>query len=77
MEPLAVDVREAGRLLSVSKYTIRRLIRRGVLQAVRISRRLLVPVAEIERISREGVRATGPQRLPENESNGGRSPSIS
>lgn len=55
MDPLAVDVREAGRLISVSPFTIRRHIKRGLLKAVRVGRRVLVPVAECERIVREGV----------------------
>ncbi len=58
MEPLAVDVREAARLLSVSPHSIRRWIRTGRLHAIRLSRRVLVPVAECERLAREGM-ATG------------------
>jgi excisionase family DNA binding protein len=44
MEPLAVDIREAGRLLSLSSRTIRRHIRSGRIKAVRVGRRVLVPV---------------------------------
>lgn len=57
MEPLAVDVREAGRLLSLSPHTIRAYIRKSKLRAVRVGRRVLVPVAELERLAREGVPA--------------------
>lgn len=43
MEPLVVDLREAARLLSVSVFTIRRMLRDGrLLQPVRIGRRVLV-----------------------------------
>jgi excisionase family DNA binding protein len=55
MEPLAVDVREAARLVSLSPFTVRRYIKRGLLRAVRVGRRVLVPLAECERIAREGV----------------------
>ncbi len=55
MEPLAVDVREAARLTSLSPYTIRRYIRKGRIRAVRVGRRVLVPVAELERLARQGV----------------------
>jgi excisionase family DNA binding protein len=44
MEPLVVDVREAGRLLSLSARTIRRHIRSGRIKAVRVGKRVLVPV---------------------------------
>lgn len=57
MEPLAVDVREAGRLLALSPHTIRAYIRKGRIKAVRVGRRVLVPAAELERLAREGVPA--------------------
>jgi excisionase family DNA binding protein len=57
MEPLAVDVREAARLTSLSVFTIRRYIKRGALRAVRVGRRVLVPVAECERVAKEGIHA--------------------
>jgi excisionase family DNA binding protein len=43
MEPLAVDIREAGRLTSLSPRTIRRQIKAGRIRSVRIGTRLLVP----------------------------------
>jgi excisionase family DNA binding protein len=49
MEPLAVDIREAGRLLSLSPRTIRRHIRSGRIKAVRFGRRVLVPMEELIR----------------------------
>lgn len=44
MEPLAVDIREAARLLSVSPRSIRRYIESGRIRALRIGRRILIPV---------------------------------
>ena len=52
---LAVDVLETARLLSLSKHTVRAYIRRGLIRAVRVGRRVLVPVSECERIVREGI----------------------
>jgi len=49
------SVAETAEYLGVSKDTIRRLINRKVLLAVRISRRVLVPLSEIERACQQGV----------------------
>lgn len=60
MEPLAVDIREAARLTSLSPHTIRAYIRKGKrIRAVRVGRRVLIPVAELERLVREGIRSNG------------------
>jgi len=53
--PLVVDIREAARLLSVSERSIRRWIQSGQLHAVRLSRRVLLPLSECERLAREGT----------------------
>jgi excisionase family DNA binding protein len=59
MEPLAVDIQEAGRLLSLSPRTIRRHIQSGRIKGVvRIGRRVLVPVETLK----EMVREASPQR---------------
>ena len=50
MKPLAVSVEEAGRLVGLSKHTIRKYIRQGLIDAVRVGRRVLVPVASLERL---------------------------
>jgi len=48
MEPLAVDVKEAARLTSLSVRTIRRYIKTGGIRpVVRIGRRLLIPIASL------------------------------
>ena len=54
---LAVDVVGAERLTSVSRYTWRKYIKLGKVAAVRVGRRVLIPVAELERITREGLPA--------------------
>jgi excisionase family DNA binding protein len=73
MEPLAVDIREAGRLLSLSARTIRRHIQSGRLQAVRVGRRVLVPVEALTAMVRpteESVSTDGSQ-LESRERSGG------
>ena len=50
-EPLALGIREAARLLSVSSWSVRRWIRQNKIRAVRIGRRVLVPSSEVERLS--------------------------
>lgn len=46
-EPLAVSLREAGRLLSVSPFTIRRRIAKGLLRSIRVGSRVLVPMSAL------------------------------
>lgn len=49
--PRGADVRETARLVGgVSDRTIRRMIVDGRLRAVRIGRRVIVPMSEIERV---------------------------
>ena len=55
MEPLAVDIREAARLLSISSYTIRAYIRTGRIRALKCGTRVIVPMEEIRRVAREGI----------------------
>jgi len=50
LEPIA----EVSKRLAVSSFTVRRLIRANQLRAVRVSKRVLVPESEIERVIREG-----------------------
>ena len=49
------SIGETAKFLGVSKDTIRRLIDKKVLLAVRISRRVLVPRSEIERATSHGL----------------------
>jgi len=53
MEPLSVSVVEAGRLLSISPRTVRRYILRRRLPAIRIGRRLLVPLDSLRKLVQE------------------------
>jgi len=50
MEPRLVGIREAAGELGVSRDTVRRLIKAGKLRLVRISRRVLIPRQELDRL---------------------------
>ena len=55
MEPIAVGIEDAAKLVGLSKFTIRAYVRRGWLTATRCGRRIIIPMAELERLAREGV----------------------
>lgn len=55
MEPLAVDLREAARLTSLSVRTLRRYIRQNRLHVVRVGRRVVVPMAALRQFLGEGA----------------------
>ena len=50
-----MSVSEASEKWGVSKFTTRRLIDAGYVRSVTISSRRLIPVEEVERVSREGA----------------------
>jgi len=57
MQPLAVDVREAARLTSLSVPTIRKYIREHRIVAVRAGRRVSVPIESLRELCERGVPA--------------------
>lgn len=54
MENRLRSIVEASDRLGVSTFTTRRLIKAGQLKAVRISKRVMVPEVEIERVVAQG-----------------------
>lgn len=52
--PLAVNVKEAARLLSISHWTLRRVIAEGRIRTRRINRCLVIPMTELQRFLNEG-----------------------
>lgn len=52
---LAVGVDEAAKLLGLSPFTIRNYIAGGKVRAVRVGRRVLVPMEVLERVMIEGL----------------------
>ena len=53
---------EAARMLSVSVYTIRRLVARGNVATVNVGARRLVSESEVERIIQRGVGQARPTK---------------
>lgn len=51
-----VGVKGAERLTSISRWTWRAWARSRKIESIKAGRRLLIPVAEIQRVLREGVR---------------------
>lgn len=60
MEEKLLDVESAARTLSISKWTLRALVRAGKLTPVRIGRRLLLEIAEIDRFIAESKAPVNP-----------------
>ena len=52
---LAVGVYEAAKLLGVSPFTVRNYIASGKIRAIRVGRRVLVPMEVLEKVIVEGV----------------------
>ena len=53
--PKLVTVKEAAAALTLSPWTIRDWIAKGILAHVRLGRRLAVPISEVERLVQEGT----------------------
>jgi excisionase family DNA binding protein len=49
LERKAVNVSEAARVLGLHPHTVRALVERGELYSVRVGKRILIPVAELDR----------------------------
>jgi len=54
MEDRLTSIAEASQRLGVSTFTTRRLIKAGQLRAVRISKRVMIPESEIQRVISDG-----------------------
>ena len=55
MEPLAVDLEQASKIIPLSIHTLRAYERKGLIKATRVGRRVLIPISELQRIVREGI----------------------
>lgn len=51
-EPKTINAREAGQLLGVSRGVVYRLIHEGAIPALRLGKKLRVPVAALEEMLR-------------------------
>lgn len=55
MEKLSVSLAEAEEITSISRFTLRRQIKQGLLRTARVGRRLVIPMTELQKL----VRPTG------------------
>jgi excisionase family DNA binding protein len=65
MEPapkILYSMAEAAKMLSISRRTLEVAIGRGMLRAVHKGRRVLIPVAEIEKFARRDVKQIWPPK---------------
>jgi excisionase family DNA binding protein len=64
MKKLAVGLQEAQEMTGISQVTLRRMCRAGkIIKAVRVGRRVLIPVTELEKLVKPGaVSGTGRTR---------------
>jgi excisionase family DNA binding protein len=53
--PLAVDIWEAARILSISPFTVRNYVRDGVLKVSHLGRRVVIPVTELQKLLERGA----------------------
>ena len=60
MTKLSVSLQEAQEMTGLSHVTLRRLVKGGKMKAVRVGRRMLLPISELQRLTRPGaVSGTG------------------
>ncbi|MBV9280674.1 MAG: helix-turn-helix domain-containing protein [Chloroflexi bacterium] len=60
MEKALLTIQEAGKMLSISRSQVYRLIANRELEVIHIGRAVRVPVGEIERWVQTRTRSTGP-----------------
>ena len=55
MTKLMVGVQEAAEMTGISRFTVAKMARLGRIKTVRVGRRVLVPVVELERLAKSGA----------------------
>jgi hypothetical protein len=58
MTTLTVDFEKAEEMTGVSRFTLRKYVKTGRLKVVRVGRRVVVPVCELERMFAPGAVST-------------------
>jgi excisionase family DNA binding protein len=58
MDPLLVSIDDAARVLAMSKYTIIKWVKTGLIPSVKVGSRRLISSVDLERIATEGLRST-------------------
>ncbi len=63
MKKLSVGLQEAQELTGISHFTFRRMVKLGKIKSVRVGRRVLLPVSELEKLVKpRAVSETGRTR---------------
>ena len=55
MEKLTVGLREASEMTGISRFTFAKMARLGRIKPVRVGRRVLISVAELQRFAKSGA----------------------
>jgi excisionase family DNA binding protein len=55
-----ISIHTAAETLGISAWTMRRLVKQGRIHCVRVSKRVLIPSDEVERILQEGCKRLDP-----------------
>jgi excisionase family DNA binding protein len=55
MTQLSVGLAQAEEMTGLSQFTLRRLVKRGKVRAARVGRRILIPMTELERLTKPGA----------------------
>ena len=55
LQPVTVSIDQAAAMLSLSKHTVRKYEREGLIKSTRVGTRVLIPISEINRIAKEGI----------------------
>jgi excisionase family DNA binding protein len=55
MTQLSVGLVEAEQMTGLSKHTWRRMVKDGRVRAARVGRRILIPMSELERMTKPGA----------------------
>ena len=64
MVKLSVGLQEAQEMTGVSHFTFRRMVKNGKIRAVRVGRRLLIPITELEKLVKPGaISSTGRKKV--------------
>jgi excisionase family DNA binding protein len=50
MTKLSVGLEQAEEMTGISHHTFRKLVRKGKIKAARVGRRIVIPIAELERL---------------------------
>lgn len=50
MKKLTVGVQEAQEMTGISHFTFRKMVKDGKIRGVRVGKRLLIPVSELEKL---------------------------